>query len=406
MLPLIPLAATYLPDLIRLIAGDKAGNVAATVSKAVSDVTNTTDPVAAQKALDADPAAAADLQAKLAQIAVDAQKAQNDEADKQRADDLEKLKQSLANTADARAAELGYVKAGSPLAWAPVWVSIIVTLGFFVILAVVILYGDQIGGSTNNTTAEQIINISIGTLATGFATVVNFWLGSSQGSRDKDQTVANAQAANATQLTTQLNRAMDTVQSMSPTRQSAPPAAPASKPDNFDRCVAATLFYEGGFVDNPNDSGGATNFGITKRTLESFLGKTVTIDDVKNLSSSVATEIYRASYWNQMLCASLPAGVDLMVFDFGVQSGPDTAIKTLQRLVGVNPDGAIGKVTLPAVAKANPQNLINDLASARLAFLRGLVTYAEFGEGWERRVPGIKEKALAMATPNAAAAGT
>jgi hypothetical protein len=59
MLPLIGLAATLVPDLIRLIAGDKAGTIADTVSRTVTDVTKTADPVAALQAIQANGAAAA-----------------------------------------------------------------------------------------------------------------------------------------------------------------------------------------------------------------------------------------------------------------------------------------------------------------------------------------------------------
>jgi hypothetical protein len=91
MLPLIGLAATYLPDLIRLIAGDKAGTVAAAVTRTVSDVTKTADPAAALKTLEADASVASELRARLAQIALDAQKTQNDAADQARQGELAAL---------------------------------------------------------------------------------------------------------------------------------------------------------------------------------------------------------------------------------------------------------------------------------------------------------------------------
>jgi hypothetical protein len=396
MLPLIGLAATFVPDLIRLIAGDKAGTVAGQVSAAVTSVTKTTDPVEALKALQGDAQAAADLRAKLAQIAVDAQKAQNDEADKQRADELAALKANFANTANARASLVSLVQAKSDIAWGAPAVSLVVTLGFFVILGVILLGGGKaLTGADAN--FLQLLYVSVGTLGTAFATVVNFWLGSSQGSRDKDAAAAVVQSAHADQI----SQAMDTVKSVaadavSAMNTTAKPAAPVKR-DNFDRCMSVILANEGGFVNSETDPGGATNYGITKRTLEAFLGKPVTIDDVKNLSSSTAIEIYRANYWNLMLCDSLPSGLDLMVFDYGVNSGPGQAIRSLQKLVGVTEDGAMGKVTLPAVAKAVPKNLISELAAARLALLQGLPAFATDGPGWTRRVNDVLQKALAMA---------
>jgi hypothetical protein len=267
-------------------------------------------------------------------------------------------------------------------------------------------------GEEPDATVAQIINISVGTLATAFATVVNFWLGSSQGSRSKDTASLQMQANHAAQL----NDIIDTVKTVTnkvveaaapgsafglasaqaPTSPAATsPAAPA--PDNFDACVAVTLAYEGGFGDNPADPGGATNFGITKRTLEAFLGHAVSIDDVREMSSATAIEVYRANYWNHLRCGDLPAGVDLMVFDFGVNSGPATAARALQAIVGVTQDGAIGRVTLGAAAAAAPSALVDGLAAARLSYLRGLPSFADFGNGWSRRVEDVRQKARQMA---------
>ena len=71
-LPLIGLATTIVPELIRLIAGDKAGTLATNVSQAVTELTGTDDPVAARQKLAADAAASATLQQRLAEIALEA----------------------------------------------------------------------------------------------------------------------------------------------------------------------------------------------------------------------------------------------------------------------------------------------------------------------------------------------
>ena len=373
MLPLIGLAATYLPDLLRLIATDTGGTISAAATKAVTDVTRTTDPVAAHAALQADPAAASTLRARLTQIALDAQQAQRSDS----------------------GGTVPPVPEG--IAWPASAVSLIVTMGFFAVLAVLAFRGD-VGGAYPSAAVAQILNISIGTLATGFATVINFWLGSSQGSRAKDAASRQIQTAHAAQL----GSIIGTVASVTAkpvgaviAAARAPKAIEAA--DNFDRCVAVTLAYEGGFSDNPDDPGGATNFGITKRVLEAFLGHPVTVDDVRAMSSGTAIEIYRANYWNQMRCGDLPAGVDLMVFDYGVNSGPATSIKALQGLVGAAQDGAVGRMTLGAVAQAAPATLVGGMAETRMGYLRGLASFAEFGNGWTRRVTDVRQKAQIMA---------
>jgi hypothetical protein len=404
MLPLIGLAATYLPDLIRLIAGDKGGTVAAAVTQTVTDITRTADPAAALQALQSDASVASELRARLAQIALDAQKAQNDAADQARQGELSLLQATLGDSKDARGGMASLIQAHSSIAWGAPVVSVVVTGGFFAILALLVFFNQSITAQAG-ATATQILTISMGTLATGFATVINFWLGSSQGSRSKDAASLEMQATHAAQLGT----IMDTVKSVTGKPAEAVPAAaptpvgmtvPATgatpKPDNFDRCVAVTLAYEGGFSDNPTDPGGATNFGITKRTLEAYLGTAVTVEDVRTMSSSTAIAIYRANYWNQMRCGDLPAGVDMMVFDYGVNSGPAVAIKALQALVRVAQDGAIGPRTLGAVAGAAPMTLVNDLAQVRMSYLRALPTFAQFAEGWTRRVSDVQQKAQRM----------
>lgn len=166
--------------------------------------------------------------------------------------------------------------------------------------------------------------------------------------------------------------------------------------NNFDTCLRITLSYEGGFVNNPADPGSATNFGITLSTLQAFLDEPVTVDDVRNMTVDTATAIYGANYWNAMRCSALPPGVDLALFDFGVNSGVGRAAKILQGIVSVAQDGSIGPDTIKAVQEWRPADLVTSLCSARLAYLHGLSTFADFGAGWTARVKGVAGRALAM----------
>ncbi len=169
---------------------------------------------------------------------------------------------------------------------------------------------------------------------------------------------------------------------------------PAAKPDRFDACLTELLKHEGGYVDHPADPGGATNMGITFATLREWRGKPVTKDDVRNLTKGEAGEIYRARYWNAVKGEQLPAGVDLAVFDYAVNSGPGRAVRDLQAILGVAQDGAIGPKTLAAVERAGPKTVIVDLCDKRRKFLRSLASYATFGRGWERRVNEVEGAAL------------
>ena len=168
-------------------------------------------------------------------------------------------------------------------------------------------------------------------------------------------------------------------------------------PARFARCVAEVFKHEGGYVNHPDDPGGPTNFGITQATLSDWRDEPASEDDVKNLTELEAREIYRALYWNAVHGDNLPAGVDLAVFDFAVNSGVGRAVRALQRQLGVTADGAIGPVTLAAVRRVNAARLAGDLCRARLAWLQKLKTWPVFGKGWTARVIDVERAALSMA---------
>ena len=112
--------------------------------------------------------------------------------------------------------------------------------------------------------------------------------------------------------------------------------------NRFETCLAHVLRHEGGYVDHPSDPGGATNMGITRKTLAHWRNVSPWTDlpklEVQKLTHGEAGLIYRALYWNACRAGDLPDGVDLAVFDFAVNSGPDRAVRTLQaRLHGIDP---------------------------------------------------------------------
>lgn len=169
----------------------------------------------------------------------------------------------------------------------------------------------------------------------------------------------------------------------------------------FDICLEAVLRHEGGYADHPSDPGGATNMGITHKTLAQWRGVSpwwaLGKDAVRNLGRAEAAEIYRSRYWNTVNAEALPAGLDLAVFDFAVNSGPDRAVRMLQAALGVPLDGIVGPVTLAALGRQKPADLIGTLCDRRLAFLEGLSTFPVFGRGWTARVAAVRAMALAMA---------
>ena len=117
-----------------------------------------------------------------------------------------------------------------------------------------------------------------------------------------------------------------------------------SRMSDFNDSLIFTLQQEGGFVNNIHDSGGATNFGITLATYREYQDDPdLSAEDLKTISTGIVSEIFLERFWNPMKCDVLPSGVDLMVFDHGVNAGISHSTKILQSCVGVVEDGVIGK---------------------------------------------------------------
>ncbi len=166
--------------------------------------------------------------------------------------------------------------------------------------------------------------------------------------------------------------------------------------DNFEASLKFTLQFEGGFVNNPKDPGGATNLGVTIHTLSQVLGHNATVAEVRALTPKTVAPIYRQRYWNAVRGDDLPLGVDLAVFDFGVHSGPIRGAKGLQRILGLEEDGKVGDVTLKAVRKVDPKTVIETLCAERLHFLEGLTVFKTFGKGLKSRVQKCQAAAQSM----------
>ena len=94
--------------------------------------------------------------------------------------------------------------------------------------------------------------------------------------------------------------------------------------ENLDTSIEEVLKHEGGYVNHPEDPGGATNQGITKKTYERFLERPVSIEEIQNIPIQHVKEIYEKNYWNAVKANDLPSGVDFSVFDWAVKRGPPT----------------------------------------------------------------------------------
>lgn len=166
--------------------------------------------------------------------------------------------------------------------------------------------------------------------------------------------------------------------------------------NNYSTCLEIILEHEGGFVNHPKDPGGVTNHGVTKRVYDEWIGKNSTVEEMRNLTHKDVAPIYKKNYWDRAKCDQLPSGVDLSVFDWGVNSGVSRSAKALQRIVGVKQDGGIGPMTLQAVSEVEAEEIIEQMHYMRDNFYRSLDTFETFGKGWTRRNNETREKALEM----------
>jgi len=159
------------------------------------------------------------------------------------------------------------------------------------------------------------------------------------------------------------------------------------------------LIREGGCVNDPHDPGGPTKFGITQHTLTAWRGHPVTPEEVFALTRDEALHIYQKKYVEEPGFMQLPNGLRAAVVDFAVHSGPVTAVKQLQKSLGVTADGILGPTTLAAIRMSYLPRVQDEYAKARVRYLGSLVATqpmkARFLVGWLNRAleffPTVRE---------------
>lgn len=410
MPPLASIAISMLPGLAKRVASNVLPDIEDRMTKAVRDVLGTDDPVEAEKRI-ADPKVAAELRVRLAQIEAEAEAREAEADQKKRQSELDAFREEMKDIQSARNMLTELSAQDSVFAWGPVIVSVVVVVGFFLAL-VLLFYGDVPDqGDQEQIAVFQMLNIVIGALTAGFATVISFWLGSSQGSRNKDRASLVSQrmvsdmqrqtSASTDQVireqAKQAEQLIGKVAQPQPAPAGSAPAAQKKNSRQFHKCVEIILRHEGGFAEHPDDPGGATNFGITHKTLAAWREvDKCTREEVRTLPIDEAKEIYRAQYWNALNCDNLPAGVDLVTFDFGVNAGVGRSARMLQDVVAVEQDGQVGPITVGAANQIDPEFIITTFSDKRMAYYRKLSHWDTFGRGWARRTTETRDAALDM----------
>ena len=153
---------------------------------------------------------------------------------------------------------------------------------------------------------------------------------------------------------------------------------------DFKKYFPILLKHEGGYVNHPNDPGGETKYGISKRVYPK--------EDIKNLTRERAEIIYYMDYWRPLLLdLVLSQSVAEIVFDHCVNAGKRSAISILQKCIGAATDGVPGSKTLAATNNYTTQReLFEKYKTARLAYYTSIVigkpSFSVFLKGWTNRV--------------------
>lgn len=154
---------------------------------------------------------------------------------------------------------------------------------------------------------------------------------------------------------------------------------------DFDAIFDRVIGVEGGYVNDPRDPGGETNWGISKHAYPDV--------DIKHLTRDGAKAIYQRDYWP--LFATMPPAIGFQGFDFAANSGLQAATRALQRAVGVVDDGHWGPVSQAALAAHTPAWVICRLLAERLELMTWTVNWITDGKGWARRIAGNLRDAAA-----------
>ena len=163
-----------------------------------------------------------------------------------------------------------------------------------------------------------------------------------------------------------------------------------------ENLIPILLSWEGGFVDDPIDLGGATNKGVTLKTFKQFYGRDKTVFDLKNITNEQWLYIFKKGYWDVCKADLIESqSVANMVVDFYYNSGFHS-IKTLQKVLNISVDGVVGVNTLRAINLCRAEELFDKYKKARLDFLEEICENRplnnKFLRGWQNRVNSFSFK--------------
>lgn len=168
---------------------------------------------------------------------------------------------------------------------------------------------------------------------------------------------------------------------------------------DVNKLVPHILKFEGGFVNDPDDLGGATNKGVTFKTYKLYRNRKglpiPSVGDLKRLSNDEFTDILKTMFWDACKADIIVSqSVANAIVDWAWHSGTSTAAKEIQRVLGVKADGIIGNITLSAINSQSPLPLFGKIKAARVKYIERICKSRpgnqKYYRGWMNRINDLQ----------------
>ena len=158
----------------------------------------------------------------------------------------------------------------------------------------------------------------------------------------------------------------------------------------FDQCFERVVSSEGGFQNDPKDRGnwtsGVIGSGELRGTKYGISAMSYPNIDIKNLTLENAKDVYEKDWWDRLKLERFSKAVAFQIFDAAVNHGASSAVKMVQRAVGVVADGVVGEKTISAIRKIDPDDFVLKFLAERIEFFTKVSTFSVYGRGWMNRV--------------------
>ena len=141
--------------------------------------------------------------------------------------------------------------------------------------------------------------------------------------------------------------------------------------------------FEGGYVASLGDGAGATKYGITHVSYPR--------ENIRQLTKRRAGELYHKDFWAPLRADEMTCITSITIFDFSINAGKNTAIKTTQHVLGLPESGVVTDAMIKALAMREQHWAFNDYNQHRAQYYRECRQFGKYGKGWLKRIPRESE---------------